>query len=360
MTSLGAGAGAGYLWYEQQQMTQQQQTLASEHSMLSERQAAAAVPVDAGVSAEVEGRLASLTELIDATKDAQGAQQSQLQALRMETGGDIQRLASENADLMQRLAEIGRTDRDDWRLAEVEYLLRLAHQRVVMGGELDSAAALLATADKILYELNMAGLLHVRKQVARDLAAVQAAARLDVSGIYLRLDALQQQLGKLQFYGMPEQAVQAATAEPAAESAGGGDWRDELLAFSKQLVIVRKSEGEIEAELTGVGQNLMRIQLALKLEQAKNALLLHQDPIYHTALDNARSLITAHFVPENSVSVAFLEGLDALNRETVAPELPDISSSQEVVRAYIDKRYKTQGQAPEAVGGDLDEQEDAL
>lgn len=346
IAALGAGGGAGYLWYEQQQMTQKQQSLESEQLLLAERQSALSVPADAGVDAEIEGRLAQLAEMVEANREAEGAQQAALQAMRLEVGGDVQRLAAENADLMQRLAEIGRTDRDDWRLAEVEYLLRLAHQRVVMGGELDSAAALLATADKILYDLNMAGLLHVRKQVARDLAAVQAAAKLDVAGIYLRLDALQDQLGKLQFYGMPERAAQESTASPDTASEGYGDWRDELLAFSKQLIVVRKGEGEMEAELTGVGQNLMRIQLALKLEQAKNALLLHQDPIYHAALDDARQLITTHFVPESSVTVAFLEALDELNREAVAPELPDISASQEVVRAYIDNRYKTQGQAP--------------
>ena len=344
LISIGAGAGAGYLWYEQQEVRKQQTLLDQQQQDLAGQQKKLVVPAVPAISPELESRLTELTEKLAATGDTVSAEQRQLQAYRLDSSNDIERLAAENSDVMQRLVEIGRTDRDDWRLAEVEYLLRLAHQRVVMGGELDSAAALLATADKVLYELNMAGLLHVRKQVVRDLAAVQAAAKLDMAGIYLRLDALQQQVGNLSFFGMPskfEEAEAAESGQPAQEG-----WRNELLAFSKQLVVVRKSDGEIEAELTGIGQSLTRIQLALNLEQAKNALLLKQGEIYHATLNNARQLVSTHFLPEDSVSVSFLNTLDALNSEAISPDLPDISASQQSIRAYIDNRYKSQGQAP--------------
>lgn len=350
-----AGVGAlGFLgWQEQQKMVEAHGLLSQQQDSLREEQQSLVSPEPAGIAPELEARLQDLSEQIGDTSDALSAEKRQLQSFQLETNSDIQRLASENGDLMQRLVEIGRTDRDDWRLAEVEYLLRLAQQRVVMGGELDSAAALLTTADNILYELNMGGLLAVRKQVARDLAAVQAAAKLDVAGVFLRIDALQQQVGSLQFYGMPERG--AGQADPAAaDEAEAADWRSQLASFSQQLVVVRKSEGAIDAELSEVGQKLIHLQLISNLEQAKNALMLSEDEVYHAALRNADQLVRAHFVKENRATIAFLASLAELDKEAVSPELPDISASQEAVRAYIDRRYRSQGQAP-AAGAEQEE-----
>ena len=144
----------------------------------------------------------------------------------------------------------------------------------------------------------------------------------------------------------------------------------ENLPSSGAAIVVANHSGTLAFDAMMLWANILRATHPARLPRAIADYFVPKLPFASTLFarvgvvggsrDNARSLLTAHFVPENSVSVAFLEGLDALNRETVAPELPDISSSQEVVRAYIDKRYKTQGQAPEAVGGDLDEQEDAL
>ena len=48
------------------------------------------------------------------------------------------------------MARYSANDRDAWLLAEAQYLLRLANQRLIMAGDAVAAEALLGSADNIL------------------------------------------------------------------------------------------------------------------------------------------------------------------------------------------------------------------
>lgn len=337
LLALAALAGTAYQWYLQQQAAKQVQP-----------EVKAWLPDVEQLSAKLESSMDSLgNEIGDARQQAQASSQ--------QLDGEIEKLSRDSVALLSQLSELGRTDRDDWQLAEVEYLLRMAHQRVVMGGELNSAASLLANADNILNDLNMAGLHMVRKQVARDLVAVRAAAELDIEGIYLRLQALQEQASSLPFFGMP--LIDAP--EHSVPAAAGDDWQSTLdqgwqqaVAKFKTLVVVQKQQGEVKPLLSEAWQKLVRERLALNLAQARNALILQQPAIYQSALDSAQKLVKKHFLADSPSTLTMLADLDILQRETIVPDLPDISGSQEAIRAYIDQKYQAQEQvAPLAEQG---------
>ena len=101
---------------------------------------------------------------------------------------------------------------------------------------------------------------------------------------------------------------------------------------------------------------LVRVRLSLQLEQAKNALLLRQGKVFNDALSEASKLVAVNFVPEDTVTVAMAEGLAGLRDVDIAPELPDISASQQAIRGFIDKTYQRRNQLDpmaeeEAAGG---------
>jgi uroporphyrin-3 C-methyltransferase len=335
LLAMAALGGSGYLWYLQQN-TPQQEPVAIDDLR----------PELTQLSAQVEAQ-------VDTLKSELGAARQQIQTIKQQTSAEMEQLSRDSVAMLSQVTELGRTDRDDWQLAEVEYLLRLAHQRVVMGGELKSAASLLSNADNILHDLNMAGLHQVRKQVARDLSAVRAAVELDSEGIYLRLDALQQQSASLPFFGMPK--IDAPPEEPvvADEAATeADDWQSTLeaswqqaVAKFKTLVVVQKQDGSVEPLLSEAWQLLVRERLALDLEQAKNAVVLQQQTIYREALSNASELVQSHYVPEHPATQSALTELEALQQEKIVMDLPDISGSQEAIRAYIDQKYQGQEQA---------------
>ena len=58
----------------------------------------------------------------------------------------LEQLEASLALQRQEITRFGATDRKDWLLAEVEYLLRLVNQRLIMAGDVVAAAALLQRA----------------------------------------------------------------------------------------------------------------------------------------------------------------------------------------------------------------------
>ena len=64
-------------------------------------------------------------------------------------------------------------------------------------------------------------------------------------------------------------------------------WEQIVLTF-RELVVVQKRDDEIEPLMTAAGQALIRLQLDLKLEQAKHALLLQRSEIYQSSLAQHR------------------------------------------------------------------------
>ncbi|MGB1191564.1 MAG: uroporphyrinogen-III C-methyltransferase, partial [Pseudomonadales bacterium] len=84
--------------------------------------------------------------------------------------------ALEDANLIiaahsRRLRSLTSTTTDDWRLAEVEYLLRLANQRILISQDTATALSLLNTADQILLTLADPRFFDIRKAIAEDRAA---------------------------------------------------------------------------------------------------------------------------------------------------------------------------------------------
>ncbi len=342
LLALTALAGTAYQWWMQHNAQQEVQAEPWREELSQQAQQSTAL------ESKIDSRLSTIEGEV-------GTARQQLQAVKQETSSEIAQLSESDEDLLKQISTIGRTDRDDWKLAEVEYLLRLAHQRVVMGGELNSAASLLENADNVLLELKMAGLHQVRKQVALDLAAVRAAQQLDSEGVYLRLEALQQQASSLPFFGMPTIDV---NPDAAAESPGdlfdlaAEDWQaaldqgwDQAVEKFKTLVVVQKRDGAIEPLLSEAWQRLVRERLALDLEQAKNALVLQQQVVYRKALGNARELVSKHYVTDDPATSSVLKELQELQQEKIVADLPDISGSQEAIRAYIDQKYQARKSA---------------
>ena len=77
----------------------------------------------------------------------------------------------------QRLLNMSTTNREDWLMAEAEYLLRLANQRVLIERSATSAVGLLESADAIMEQvaagLGDPELFAIRRAIAQDLAALR-------------------------------------------------------------------------------------------------------------------------------------------------------------------------------------------
>ena len=244
----------------------------------------------------------------------------------------------------RRLRELSTTSRKDWLLAEAEYLIRLANQRLLTERNTKNATALLLTADEILRDLDEVDLLAVRQALAKSITALRMAPGVDREGLYLQLEALSEQLIKLPLIA-PEllDGAKVVVEQPVTSE---NNWRDKLRqGFYKavdgldELIRVRRRNAPLEPLLSPEEDQFLRHNLGMMLEQAQLALLREEPAIYQSSLMKAQQWLEDYFDLNEGAS-QLVEQLSQLEQQNVVQQLPDISGGLEALRDYIDSWHK--------------------
>lgn len=242
-----------------------------------------------------------------------------------------------------RLLSLSSVNRDEWKLQEAQYLLRLADQRILLEKDSQNALALAISADDVLRDVDQADLVGVRKLLAEEIAVLKLAGVIDREGIYLRLSALSNQIDAIPFIeplGTQEDVLEEDVI-PADETFKQKLTRNfyGLLHKLGSYVRVRDHGKTINAVLPPSEQKYLQQNLRLMLEQAQVALLRNEEGIYQESLVKAQNWINQYY-SLNEKSTAVLEELQALQREEIAPELTNFSNSTSALSDYIAKREK--------------------
>lgn len=271
------------------------------------------------------------------------------------------RLASQE-ESMRNMSASGR---EDLILAEAEFLLRLAHQRLLGERRPGAALALLESSDKIFAEVGDAGLFTLRKALAQDISALRLAATVDREGLYLQLVALGEAVTKLQSLPRLTAAATPAAVETAQASVVDGSvvdgsvvdaveaapaqpqsrWYAKLLAnaqqalrrFSEGYLTIRTLDRPLTPMLSADQELLLNHSLRLALEQAELALLREEQVVYATSLHKAEQWLQTYYQLSPGAQVLITQ-LQALKAQEVAQQLPDISGSLDAVRRYLRER----------------------
>ena len=235
-----------------------------------------------------------------------------------------------------------------WELAEAEYLLRLANQRLAMVQNPASALTLLQAADEIMRTSEQLGSYGVRQAIAKDIAALAAVPVVDMEGVFARLSALMDQSSGLTYVAptasqasvsvIPSAdsvaiAVQDADAEPMALT-----WAQKLLAGGQQilsntwqelkvLVRVQERSNADQLLLTPEVEALLRMRMQLALSQAQVALLRGQQSVFQAALGQVSLLLQDYYRTTDTVAQAMADQVTELSQLQVMAKMPDISSS---------------------------------
>lgn len=265
--------------------------------------------------------------------------QSSLDTLRSEFG-DYR--ASVNGTLDKVLTQLSQeqdTDERDWLHAEAAYLLRLANQRLQLERDVGGAAALLQTADKRLEEADNPALTPVRREIASELAELKSVPRVDSTGLYLELNALQEQASSLPL----NQDIEEIVADARIEETPTGGWQSQLSTFGnelKGLVTVRKHDEALEALISPEQESYLRQSLRLILEQSQLALLKQEQELYDASLGKALTLLNGYYDTDNAGVNALIDNIEQLRKAQIHPDLPDISGSQQALGRFIQQRFE--------------------
>lgn len=241
-----------------------------------------------------------------------------------------------------RLRELSTATREDWLLAEAEYLLRLANQRLLTERSTQNPVALLKTADEILSRFDDPELFAVRKQLAEDITALQMAGMVDREGLYLQLTSLSEVIPELQLLVKPWDAESVALADPEfVPESGEKSWREKLADSASRVwqgmqgyVRIRHRDHPVEPLLSPDEEVYLRQNLTILLEQAQLALLREEQVIYQTSLNKCASWLKSYF-QLNQPAQVFQERIVELEQQNIVQKMPNIAGSLDALRNYI-------------------------
>ena len=299
-----------------------------------------------------EKQTAASTQLADEIASKNSALRNQVNKLedelaRLDDEREAQNLLLERtqtrlSDAIKQV-EAGRsTSEADWRLAEAQYLLRLANQRVLMEQRPEGALTLLRGADKVLADLDDVSLYSLRQALAQDIAKLEAVPKLDVEGTYLRLAALIEQSRQLPTLSLEQQRQLPDMLKEITPDAVDETLKQDIQsAFARamssleSLVVIQQHDRAVEPLLSPEQGHYLRQNLQLLLEQAQLALLRQQQVIYETSLSRSIELIGRYFDAANSATQALSQALEQLNTLQVAPQMPNINGSLDKLQQHM-------------------------
>ncbi len=312
-------AGAYYYWQQEQDSKQQlEQRLVSMQQLLDTK------------LSQVD-----LSSLLEADQLAESARASL--ATEIESLSEGQQALNQASD---KLYELYGRDRNDWQLAEVEYLMRIAQHKLTLEDDFEGAAMTLRVASEKIAEAADTGLLPVRVQIAEEIAELKTRKRVDLVGISLMLTEMERQLTVLKPGFAVVTPVEVSEQDQVAETpwlqSSPTEVLDRLSRFVDSLVRVRyenTAPSVTEANQMDVGESLRDW-----LKLARWAVLDRNEKQYVELLERAEQLFTGFYSQDQDENRDFLRQLTELKSLGLTSDKPDISGSLFMMRKILQQR----------------------
>ncbi len=335
-------------------------------------------------------KMAVLENRVTSTESNQSNDNQRYQDLTnatLELSSTVDQLQQQVLFNSDRLAKLPGAERQDWLLAEVEYLLRLANQRLSIERDWNSAISLLTAADNVLVETRNPRFNEIRSQISREILALRAVPTVDKSGTIFKLQSLQESIANLSWApraytqvedsadvnsAVVENEVVDRAADATALNTAQLDadlaptemiWRDIFGPFSwtklgnyaierwqatqaymksnfDGIVRVRRLQDDMPAPLSPEQQYYLQQNMFLMLEQAQVALLREQENLFQHSIKRVVQWTTDFVIMDNPQTLALLSSLSEIQTWNAAPALPDISQSLTELRRLLEQQRR--------------------
>ena len=274
-----------------------------------------------------------------------GQQLNQQQARVPQLQSALSATQNELASLAERLRGVETSRTGDWVVAEAQYLVRLANQKLIIGTDIASAVGLLEDADELLFELGYPEARRAREALASDIVRLEQVQEVDYQGIYFRIASLISLVNDLPLPAIESlEAGATAEADEAALSGWRRWWRTLVDRLEPFFVIRRDSAPVLMQTLEQLELQKLRVQLLL--HEAQLGLMAAEQEIYRASLDQAAQLVETQF-GETSQATSLIGQLRQLASRNVSTEVPEITAS---LRALQDLGDFLRNRAPAPPG----------
>ena len=275
--------------------------------------------------AALERRLAAADQGLQKLESAQTTAASRVDELHQTT--------TELARSLHALAAQGGDKSRDWVLAECEYLILAASQRLALEHDVASARAALLAADQRLRAIDHPAVGALREMLAGDLQALAAVAVPDIEGLSLKFAAHIRKVDILQTKPIAE--VDTSLRHARQVSVARDNWRGVLRAMWDSLIsLVEIKEGELPDSVLFDPKLRYFLEQNLKLElsSARLAILQRDTANFRVAVEIVQDALEHYFDPQDAAVKSLADMLAEVRGVELAPTLPNISASLDAVR----------------------------
>lgn len=304
--------------------------------------------VDAQGIKALTDQLAKQNQALTKLQNSEQSLNDKLLKDQAQISAQLQRQQVNIDSFVSQLDAIRGSTRKDWLLAQAEYLLRIANQRLVIEKDPATSEALLEAATEVLAEINDAALMPVRIKIAEELLLLRSQARGQIDNLLMRLNAVSNQLASIDFDKRVILPASKATTDLQAtletEPLTERNWWQGLIAklesaFSRAISIQRSEEPRSLPPSPEYSAYLKQ-NLALRIEQAKLLLMRHRIDEFATQLSGSIEWARNSFPVNNTRIETLLKELSAINEARPQQADMEISGSLELLRSKIEQKYR--------------------
>ena len=299
---------------------------------------AAESPIDADEFSRRDARLKAVESQMAGLQGQSGEDQASISAVQGSVRSLEQRLSATESGLVS-VAASSQNSSVELDIAEIDFLLRTASERLQLFSDLTAADLALQAADVQIEALNDPMFLSVRQRIASSRQALAMVPRIDRIDLSTQLAALQSKVPDLPFRGEAETQPEPVLPEDAG-------WWESFKQTMSSLVTVRRRVPEDQSLLSLDDKDYLRQGLWLQLESARLALMRNDTSVYSGSLGRVNDTVEQFFQNGSSEVQAFLLEVAALKQINIAPEMPDISAPWTQLRQLRDSRRLLQSASP--------------
>lgn len=278
---------------------------------------------------DVQNRTSSGQSDIEGLKNSVNSMQQSLQK--------TQDLSVQQEKIMSDWRAAQQGDLNKWHAAQAQNLAKMANEQLQFMQNAKMAVVLLQQADRELQTAQDPALLEIRKSLASDVTNLQALPQVDVTSIFMHLNALNDLVDKLP---LPVNPLKSDNQQiPATPVSGQTSWwktgLDSAWQGLSKIVIVRKyAKGALPLvlpeEKVFLYQNLHA--------QIENAIwgLLHNNPeIYTASLVHAAAWIQQYFAQDAQETKTLLQNLAELQKMNIQPPVSSLTNTLQLFDNYF-------------------------
>lgn len=239
------------------------------------------------------------------------------------------------SDSLTELRAHSQEGRDAWVKGEAASLLMDANEEVALDADPTRALQALQQADARLKLLPDPRLIAVRQEIAHESAALGALPQADRQGMAVALTELAGSVDRLPLKRTAPTRYQQGgeLGEPLPPDAGAWQrFKASFASLTATLFTVRHHDLPVEPLLPPDEDFLLRRNLELKLETTRSALMERQAEAFQASAAAAEAWLKEYFDGNDNAVKSAIQQLDDMQKQQIAPKLPDISRSLLMLR----------------------------